>query len=106
MVGETTTRRLAAYQNQAEIMLQNHHGSQGLCGSNDTPKSQSVGFADSQNVLVNAKIGQNKWTKGTMAALRIPSDTNLKALGKSLLILFVLVGLLAVAVNYAKAKFF
>ncbi len=129
MIGETTPRRLSTYHSQAKDMLivyksgqDNESGhkidqnsehftedvlSQNTCRNIEFSHSlEKSNLPENANLPENSSLLKNSWTKGTRAALRLPPDTNLKALGQSILILFVLVGLLAVAVNYTKAKFF
>ncbi len=100
MIGEITPTRMAAYQVQAENILNRHKtGNQVYVAKPNL--NQSINDLSASNNSI-----ESPWVRGTRAALRLPPETNLKTLGKCILILFVLVGLLAIGVNYAKAKFF
>ncbi len=103
MIGEATPRRVADYRLRAEEMLRNQNLREPVSALNS---DEHLATFQNEKISSASECLESPWEKGARAALRLPSDTNLKALGKSILILFVLVGLLAIAVNYAKAKFF
>jgi hypothetical protein len=109
MIGEGTEHRIEAYRKMAEDALNKREQDNFLCISKpkSTEQQEIPAISNEAKTAFSANVIQeSNLAKGMRAALRLPPDTNLKVLGKSLVLLFVLVSLLAVIVNYAKRSFF
>jgi hypothetical protein len=108
MIGEGTSHRISVYRRMAEDALNRQQLEQPEIKLNDLAASHEIlplKLAIETPVITQTII-ESKWARGTKAALRLPADTNLKTLGKALALLFVIVSLLAIIVNYAKHAFF
>jgi uncharacterized protein YhbP (UPF0306 family) len=108
MIGEATLHRIAVYRRLAENALNMREQGKSISAVEPIQIKSNIPPVMSQNSEFSHKfqIKESNLAKGIRAALRLPPDTNLKNLGKSLVLLFVLVSLLAIIVNYAKRMFF
>ncbi len=91
MIGEETQRRIDVYRRLSDDALNARANKKNVL---IVPSASN----DAELVPVAAN-----WETNAKSILRLPEQTNLKLLFKYLVILSVLVGLLAVSVNYAKS---
>ncbi len=108
MIGEGTEHRIAAYRKMAEDALNKREQNKSLVMTKSSlaEKEMPATISETKAAIGLNVIQESNLAKGIRAALRLPQDVNLKTLGKSLILLFVIVSLLAVIVNYAKRTFF
>ena len=98
LIGETTDRRAAGYRQRAEALLGAHQDARDP-GPPELPRAT--------NLFPDFAMRSRRPSRGAMG-LTLPAQTQpgLAVMGKYALLLLVLVGVLAVLVNFAKSSFF